>query len=317
MSSQQLAAQVASIQGAWQSSSSGGGKLAQFKETPQGKIISLLWDALEGVLSVKTGIDWPNSDQVLGFAEAVAENWGALASSYVSDWSRSDAWARQRTADVLWLLLSKADWPCSSKIAMVSMGVKYLFPGKKAGSSCVAYWGGSLGKLMKGEPAPFYATYVNGAGKGPLMFCQPGAIASVTGGAPKTALAAAVAAFSGAVWEDYEASKGVALAPMLKGQALDDIALKSIAKGVVEGGKINVLAGGVLLANDQLGQVVGLIDSQAPQLRADNTITPAVSTWVVQEPAAQGLDLGAAWGELTPEAKIGSVALLVAMAKGL
>lgn len=288
MSSKALASQMADLQAAYKGASSSGGLASSaIQASPEYKIVSYVWNAIEGILSVKTGIDWPNGDQVLVFCEEMASNWGTLAASYVYDWQRSDAWARTNTVTTLFMMAK--GWPCSSRIALAAKASTALFPGKKAGSNTVHYWGDRLGLLMNGKPCTYYENYVKGKGTGQLMTCQPGAIASSAPVGAVTALGKAVESFSLAVWEDPKASKAAGAAPVLKGQIPDLLTLQSVAKGVLDGGKINVLAGAVLIANDLVGAVVKLIDTQGKQIQADPTIRPATSTWEVTLPPAESL----------------------------
>lgn len=252
------------------------GKLAGLANTPQGKLVGYALDAIDGVLSFKTGLDFPNGEQTLAFADQLIVNWGYVAAVYADDWSNSHAWARQDTAGAFWNMATNAGWPCSGKIALCAKVVQLAFPGKKAGSACVADWTGKLGLLLDGKPAPYYEQFANGKGIGPVKMCQPGGIA-ITLIKASSPLGIAIASGSSTVWELYQGSLDYQAA--LEGQDLkmEPAQVASVAKTVALGGKINILAGALLIKGKQLQQLIEMVDAQGSALINDYSVKAADS----------------------------------------
>ena len=253
------------------------GALAQLANTPQGKIVTYALDALDGVLSFKVGIDFPNGNQIIAFADILIENWAYVAAVYVDDWSNSHGWARQDTAIAFWKMTTGANWPVSSKIALCAKVVQLGFPGKKSGSSCVADWTKKLGLLLDGKPAPYYADYTQGGkGQGPILMAQPGGI-SISITMATSPLAKAILSGSSTVWELYQGSLDYQAALAGQDLKMEPAQVSSVAKTVALGGKINILAGALLIKGKQLQQLIDMVDAQGSVLIGDPLIKAADS----------------------------------------
>tara|TARA_Y100001973_G_scaffold93843_1_gene145171 strand:- start:289 stop:1107 length:819 start_codon:yes stop_codon:yes gene_type:complete len=150
------------------------------EKSPYGWIVLRAIDILDGVVSVKYNIDTPNGAQTVDFVDRLVSNFGALVACYAYDYSRSDAWARQKTTLLLWDIARSI--PCDSRIGLCYGFAAGAFPGKKAGTSCVKYWRKRWQLIEAGELAPVYMKYNLKNGKPistSLKYCKGGITAEL------------------------------------------------------------------------------------------------------------------------------------------
>lgn len=121
------------------------------------EIVTVLLDALTGMLEGAAGVDLPNGDQIIAFATMVGGAAPAIGSSLAYDWWRADGWAGQSTLKILMPITELAGWPPSSQMAFAYVWFQMIakLPGKGGGAGR-SFWRAKLEDYKAGKPVTFY-----------------------------------------------------------------------------------------------------------------------------------------------------------------
>ncbi len=212
-------------------------------KSPYGWIVLRAIDILDGVVSVKYNIDTPNGAQTVDFVDRLVSNFGSLVACYAYDYSRGDAWARQKTTLLLWDIARSI--PCDSRIGLCYGFAAGAFPGKKAGTSCVKYWRRRWQLIEAGELAPVYMKYNLKNGKpisDTLKYCKGGMTAELVDAPKKNDALAQLAAtaktlqgFKDSLSSQPSIDKAIAISKAQRAKPAEQAQAETVAVATVSG----------------------------------------------------------------------------------
>jgi hypothetical protein len=253
----------------------GGGDIA-FGVIPGGTVLKAVLDAALEASTSFTGVQAPTASQLGVFAGTLSGPFiGPLAVATIYDWWRADGWAGGKSVEVLLTVTEMSAWPGPAQTALAYYwfaGLQKWLPGK-GGWAGKKFWGDKLKDIKAGKPTTITIKML----LGPAITKQikPGPMYSF-----KTPLAQAVYDGKALAWENHAASKGLAAAVSGSGPdaavggllPMSTADMLKVAKSLLTKDKIGVMAGALLLANNQVHVFAKIVDMQAESILANDFI---------------------------------------------
>jgi len=134
-------------------------KVGGLGEGAAGAVAGKLLDVVDAIASDAYGIDFPNGEQMISFANLAASGWANLLANAAKDMTRKDGYAGGETLrDVLGPWAMQAKWPGASQVALAYgwfWGVNAV-KGGSIGKSGQNFWSNKLNALQNGKSVEYY-----------------------------------------------------------------------------------------------------------------------------------------------------------------
>ena len=134
-------------------------KVGGLGEGLAGAVAGKLLDVVDAIASDAYGIDFPNGEQMISFANLAASGWANFLANAAKDMTRKDGYAGGETLrDVLGPWAMQAKWPGASQVALARgwFWAVNAVKGGSIGENGMIFWGKKLNALQNGKSVEYY-----------------------------------------------------------------------------------------------------------------------------------------------------------------